>query len=120
MTDYISARGLRIDVPEVGDIVTVKIKPPSGAKVSAHTRPTLLDMIGGGSNERPEHENIHHYRINAIWEVVAVNGGHTVVRPVWTAYGRESRAELWVTAHHEWYDASDLYAALKLAEVDHA
>lgn len=111
MTDnFISKDGLELDTPREGDIVTVLIKPPS-QKAPARIGSPMIGIMGG-REPPPDHENINHYRVNRIWRVVAVNGSHAVVEPVYGCHLKERKREIWVVAQHRWFDASKLFEML--------
>lgn len=113
MDNLVTARGLQLDAPSPGDVVSVKIKPPAERKQkvsAAYTMPRLLAV-----NDIPDHENIHHYRVNAIWRVISANGSHAVVQGLTRPYA--SYREAWVIDHHLWFDAQELYEALVGADV---
>lgn len=102
--------GLKLSAPQVGDIVTIRIKPQSSQKEST------LSMRGGlfvSTDRPPEHENPNHYKHTSIWRVVAVNGNHAVVE---RAHGGSKRREMMPIDLHHWYEASELLAAIQEAD----
>lgn len=103
-----SPRGLRLDAPTAGDIVTVRVKPRP--KHEPHPGIGPLALLTGISHGDEAH-NPQHYRMNNVWKVLAVNGGQAVVEGR-LGYSKGKR-ELWSIAHHEWFEASDLLAALE-------
>lgn len=108
----ITSEGLELDAPSPGDIVTVLIRPPS-VKAPAPTAHPLSALFGEMCRERPEHENIYHYRHTSIWSVLATNGGQAVVKAL-TGYDKDQRhPEIWTIKDHRWFDASSLWAAMQ-------
>lgn len=98
--------GLKLDAPSPGDIVTVRIKPrPKRKSHSGHSRDELGVRLGRDLDE-DEATNAQHYRMNAIFKVIATNGGHAVVERMtgWDI----GRRDTWPIALHDWYEASEL------------
>ena len=108
---HLTQSELELDTPSPGDIVTVRIRPPKAAHKALAG---LIEPLGRGLSP-PNHENINHYRHTAIWEVLAVNGAHAVVRAR-TGYGVGHEAEIWPIAMHRWFEAGELLAAVLGAE----
>ena len=113
MSDFaIGRKGLELDAPAAGEIVTVKLKPCprrdiiGSMSASPHTR--VHDHVEG------ESKNPHHYRHTAVWRIVAANGGQAVVEQA-TGYGK-GRREVWAIDAHRWFEASDLMEAIEEAE----
>ncbi len=102
----LTRRGLRLECPSPGDIVTVRVKP----------RPRFTDFssINPFGVEDGAY-NPDHYRMNNIWRVLALNGGHIVVEQINKGY-RQGRRETWTVHLHEWYEASELLEVLNSAE----
>lgn len=100
----IGRKGLRMEAPAAGDIVTVKVKRRPRRDTSTFGG---LSLIEGDTDEA---DNPQHYRMTAIWRVVAVNGGQAVVEGV-EGYSK-GRREVWPVSLHEWFEASELYEAL--------
>lgn len=92
-------RGLRLDAPQAGDIVTVRIKRQPNP-------PSPFDFFA----MQDEADNPQHYRMTGIWRVIATNGGQAVVEGL-DGYTK-GRREMWPIALHEWFEASDLASAL--------
>jgi hypothetical protein len=104
----LSRKGLRLTAPEVGDYVTVRVRRQPKREGTLGYGGIVAAMYG----DADEADAPQHYRINAIWRVVAVNGGQAVVECV-TGYEKGKRREIWSIAHHEWFEASDLFDALE-------
>lgn len=105
-----SRKGLRLDAPEPGDIVTVKVKRrPRQENAMNPFGPVLT--IGRDSDEA---DNPQHYRMTGLWRVIAVNGGQAVVEGI-DGYVAERR-EIWPISLHEWFEASELYEAMQGAK----
>jgi hypothetical protein len=102
--------GLRLDAPEPGDIVTVKVRQrPQASPAPAYgERPPSFSLFGSG--DRDEADNPQHYRMTGLWKVLAVNGGQAVVESL-GGYNA-GRREMWPIHLHEWFEASELAAAL--------
>ena len=99
MSDFaIGRKGLELDAPSAGDIVTVKLKPC----------PPRRNHI------EDESKNPQHYRHTAIWRVIAANGGQAVVEQVTDGYGK-GRCEVWAIDAHRWFEASELLKAIEEA-----
>lgn len=111
---FITKNGLELDSPKEGDIVTVLIKPPT-QKAPAKVGAPLIGILGD-YDRPPEHENIHNYRTNHIWQVLAVNGSHAVLKPVFGWLVKEGRPEIWVINQYRWFDASKLFEILSGGE----
>ena len=107
----LGAKGLKLDAPVSGDVVTVKLKPCPRKRIdfgSMFSSPHLKvhDDI------EDESKNPQHYRHTAIWRVLATNGGQAVVEQATGGYGK-GRREVWAVDAHDWYEASELLAALE-------
>lgn len=113
----LTAVGLELDAPEAGDIVSVLIRPP--AKKRGPTAPSIFGPGLFGREEQAEHENPQHYRVTNLWRVVAVNGGHAVVKAVHGDNVKDP-PEMWAIAHHRWFNASELHAALSAVDSEPA
>ncbi len=105
---FTSSKGLRLDAPTAGDIVTVRVKRRPKHEAAQPGPLALLVGVGHGGDEA---DNPQHYRMNTLWRVLAVNAGQAVVECVY-GYGK-NRREIWSVAHHEWFEASELLAALE-------
>ena len=102
MSDFaIGRKGLELDAPSAGDIVTVKLKPCP-----------RRDLIAGMFDES---ENPRHYRHIAIWRVIAANDGQAVVEQVTDGYYGKGRREVWAIDAHRWFEASELLKAIEEA-----
>lgn len=86
----ISKTGLRLDDPNVGDCVTVRVKGPEG-------------------------RNPHHYRQTTVLRVIAVNAAHVVVE--FTEGDHSGRREVWARDEHDFYDADELSVAMTSGNV---
>lgn len=110
-TTMTSSLGLRLDAPLPGDIVTVKVRrrpaPKAGGGLSSGS---MLTAVFGRDDD--EADSAQHYRMNDVWRVVAVNGGQAVVECARPGSYNAGRREVWSIAHHEWFEASELLAAL--------
>lgn len=106
-----SAKGIRLDRPEAGDIVTVKVKPNPTAKQDHQT--TGFGGIVLARNDVDGAYNAQHYRHTTIFEVVAVNGGQAVVKRL-TGYS-PGTVEVWPISLHFWFEAKELYDAILAA-----
>ena len=107
-----SAKGIMLDRPEAGDIVTVKVKPKPVAKPDhqvAGFGAILLDRA-----DIDEAYNAQHYRHTSIFEVLAVNGGQAVVKRL-TGYS-VGTVEVWPISLHYWFEAKELFDAMPKAE----
>lgn len=109
-------RGLRMDAPQAGDIVTVKLKPCP--RQTFNIAGALLGSAALASTVEDESKNPHHYRHTAIWRVIAANGGQAVVEQL-SGYSN-GRREVWAIDAHDWFDATDLWAAMEEADRDEA
>ena len=112
MDDFaIGRKGLELDAPAAGEIVTVKLKPcPRRDLFASLTQPHLK----GRDLVEDESKNPHHYRHTSVWRVVAANGGQAVVEQ---ATGHDKgRREVWAIDAHRWFEASDLLEAIEEAE----
>jgi hypothetical protein len=105
-----SRLGLKLDAPEPGDIVTVCVKPRPKQSQSGYGGGGLLSLIG---NTEDEAFSPQHYRMTTVWEVIATNGGQAVVKAL-NGYPADRR-EMWPIALHDWFEASELWAALNAA-----
>jgi hypothetical protein len=103
----LSRRGLRLDAPQVGDVVTVRVKPRPKMERTYSAGDTLTSLLGGREDEAFSPQ---HYRMNGLWRVKAVNGGQAVVEQLLSSV--ERKPEIWSIAHHEWFEASDLLDAM--------
>lgn len=81
---------------------------PAPAQPREHRDSLLAQLVGTREDEAYAPQ---HYRINAIWRVLAVNAGQAVVECV-TGYDK-GRRQTWSIAHHVWFEASDLLEALE-------
>ena len=108
MAAQMSSAGILLDCPSPGDIVTVRVKRQPKRDHSQSLYPSPIAMLVG--EDRDEADNPQHYRMNAIWRVVASNAGQAVVEKL-TGYDIGKR-EIWSVSHHEWFEASELYSAL--------
>jgi hypothetical protein len=108
VNDFLSDRGRELKTLETGDLVTLLIRPPvEREKVPAHQRLPSLFATG---NRMADEQNPRHYRVKAIWRVLAVNGAHAAVECV---YGPPAGCrEMISIPHHRWFEARDLYEAL--------
>lgn len=104
-----SRLGLKLDAPEAGDIVTVRVKrrPKQQGNEGVYGAGPLSLFAHGDTDEA---DNPQHYRMTALWRVVAVNGGQAVVESM-SGYAT-GRREVWPIALHEWFEASELADAL--------
>ena len=118
MSDFLnpSRTGLRLDAPEPGDIVTVRVKhrPKTGNTQPSYGSQHPISLFT--REDRDEADNPQHYRMTALWRVIAVNGGQAVVESL-TGYD-VGRREVWPVALHEWFEASELYEAFKFKETE--
>lgn len=107
-------KGLELDAPEAGDVVTVRVRPPSAPQraMAGAGSPVegLMRAYGlGDGRDYPEWESPQHYRHTSFWRVLAVNGGHAVVRQL--AGYDDGRVETWPVFAHLWFEASELWEA---------
>lgn len=100
-TNFVSKKGLKLDAPEPGDVVSVRVRKQTQRK--SHP---LFGEMGDGA------ENPQHYRMTELFRVVAVNGGSAVVEALGPHI--KGRREVWPIALHDWFEASELAAALGL------
>ena len=103
MTEF-SPTGLRLDAPSPGDIVTVRVK----RRPKTATQPSHVEQLLG-VRTIDDADNPQHYRMNNIWRVRAVNGGQAVVECLTSTM---HKPDVWSIVHHEWFEASELWAAL--------
>lgn len=103
-------KGLRLDAPEPGDIVTVKVKRQPKRETPAI--PFGAEVMFGRTTD--EADNPQHYRMTGLWRVIAVNGGQAVVEGL-EGYV-DGRREIWPISLHEWFEASELYEAMQGAK----
>lgn len=108
-----SSLGLRLDAPSPGDVVTVRVRRRPKQENQSPFGGGLLSMVGRDSDEA---DNAQHYRMNDIWRVVAVNGAQAVVESARPGSYNFGKREVWSVAHHEWFEASELLAALLPAQ----
>lgn len=116
----LSPRGLELEAPQPGDIVTVLIRPPSTkAMATAEGWRPRLSLFGGlgFESEWAEHENPQHYRVTRIWRVVAVNGAQAVVQALTGYDAWKGKRETWPIARHRWFDATELWRAMRRTQV---
>ena len=104
---FTSSKGLKLDAPTVGDIVTVRIKRRPKHET---LNPSPLALLTGTNHD--EADSPQHYRINNLWKVLAVNGGQAVVKCLSDGYYNK-RKEIWSISHHEWFEAGDLFEIFK-------
>lgn len=107
----VGMRGLRLEAPEVGDIVTVRVK--RRPQQERHHNPAV--SFGGlrlFDTEGDEADNPQHYRMTALLRVIAVNGGQAAVEFIGDGYNK-GRREVWPIALHEWFEAGDLFEAMQ-------
>ena len=116
MSDFaIGRKGLELDAPSVGDIVTVKLKPCPRRDLSASMFGTMMQPhLKVRDHIEDESKNPQHYRHTAIWRVIAANGGQAVVEQVTDGYGK-GRREVWAIDAHRWFEASELLEAIEEA-----
>lgn len=108
MPDILTPTGLELESPSPGDLVTVRVRPPRHYKPGMPP-PSHLML---GHPEYWEFENPQHYRHTAIWRVVSINAGHAVVEVHRPRFDHQKGREVWPIAAHQWFDASELAAAL--------
>lgn len=104
MSGHIGKTGLRLTAPQAGDVVTVRVKSNPKSEIVGDRSGGLRAAVIDGA------KNPHHYRMTTIFKVVAVNGGQAVVERL-TGY-RPGARECWPIGLHEWFEASELFAAL--------
>lgn len=105
-SQFVSSKGIRLEVLTPGDIVTVKVKPRPQHET---TTPSPLALLVGDTKD--EADSPQHYRMNNLWRVLAVNAGQVVIECV-HGYAK-GRREIWSISHHKWFEASELLEALE-------
>lgn len=112
----IGRKGLKLDAPEAGDVVTVKLKPCPRKRMDSESIFHGPRQPHQRSRDGIEDESKlpQHYRHTNVWRVVATNGGQAVVEQATKGYGH-GRREVWAIDAHDWYEASELLAALEQA-----
>jgi hypothetical protein len=101
----ITSKGLKLDALHSGDIISVKLKKQSVHK--SHSEENV---------STDQHLNAQHYRMTNLFEVVSANAGQVAVKRL-TGYG-SGDIEVWPIHLHEFFEASDLFAAVKPKESD--
>ena len=116
MSDFaIGCKGLELDAPSAGDIVTVKLKPCPRRDLSASMFGAMMQPhLKVRDHIEDESKNPQHYRHTAIWRVIAANGGQAVVEEVANGYSK-ARREVWAIDAHRWFEASELLEAIEEA-----
>lgn len=103
--------GLRLDVPMVGDIVTVKVKrQPFEQNFAVHN--CNITMTGGMKDQANNPDN---WKMNNLFVVRGINASQAVVEAIQYDKGKKY---VWPIHLHEWYEASELADALGLIEDD--
>ena len=111
----IGRKGLELDAPSAGEIVTVKLRPCPRRDLSASLFGAMTQPhVKVRDHVEDESKNPHHYRHTAVWRVIAANGGQAVVEQA-TGYDK-GRREVWAIDAHRWFEASDLLEAIQEAE----